>query len=200
MVTKVPAVMTAADVAKDAEVVHLTGNETIQGTKSFSTQPVLPQKITLGTAVPTTSGTSIDFTGIPNWVKRITVILNLVSTNGASIPQVQIGSGSFDTTGYNSVASTTGTGVATATSTTGIIVHGGGAGGAAATVSGHLVLTHVGSNVWTASFIGAAGTAGTACCIGGAAKTLAGVLDRVRLTTVNGTDVFDAGVANILYE
>ena len=29
---------------------------------------------------------------------------------------------------------------------------------------------------------------------------LAGALDRVRITTVNGTDTFDAGSINILYE
>ena len=29
---------------------------------------------------------------------------------------------------------------------------------------------------------------------------LAGTLDRVRITTVNGTDTFDAGSINILYE
>jgi hypothetical protein len=31
-------------------------------------------------------------------------------------------------------------------------------------------------------------------------KTLAGTLDRIRITTVNGTDTFDAGQINILYE
>jgi hypothetical protein len=31
-------------------------------------------------------------------------------------------------------------------------------------------------------------------------KTLSGALDRIRITTVNGTDTFDAGTINILYE
>jgi hypothetical protein len=31
-------------------------------------------------------------------------------------------------------------------------------------------------------------------------KTLAGTLDRVSITTSNGTDAFDAGSINILYE
>ena len=47
-----------------------------------------------GTAVASTSGTSIDFTGIPSWVKRITVMFNGVSTSGTSFKQIQIGSGS----------------------------------------------------------------------------------------------------------
>jgi hypothetical protein len=32
------------------------------------------------------------------------------------------------------------------------------------------------------------------------AKPLSATLDRVRITTVNGTDTFDAGSINILYE
>ena len=39
---------------------------------------------TLMTAQNTTSGTSIDFTGIPSWVKRITVMFQGVSTTGSS--------------------------------------------------------------------------------------------------------------------
>jgi hypothetical protein len=31
-------------------------------------------------------------------------------------------------------------------------------------------------------------------------KTLSGTLDRVRITTANCTDAFDAGIINILYE
>ena len=34
----------------------------------------------------------------------------------------------------------------------------------------------------------------------GGSIALGGVLDRIRITTVNGTDVFDAGSINILYE
>jgi hypothetical protein len=30
--------------------------------------------------------------------------------------------------------------------------------------------------------------------------SLSGALDRIRLTTVNGTDTFDAGSVNIIYE
>ena len=44
-----------------------------------------------GTAVASTSGTSVDFTSIPSWVKRITVMFNGVSTSGTSNPLVQLG-------------------------------------------------------------------------------------------------------------
>ncbi len=36
------------------------------------------------TAQNSTSGTSIDFTGIPGWTKKITVMLNAVSQSGTS--------------------------------------------------------------------------------------------------------------------
>jgi hypothetical protein len=36
--------------------------------------------------------------------------------------------------------------------------------------------------------------------IGTGSLALGGTLDRVRITTVNGTDTFDAGSINIMYE
>jgi hypothetical protein len=54
-------------------------------------------------------------------------------------------------------------------------------------------------NIWAASV--AAGSPASNCCVfGGGSVTLSGTLDRVRITTVNGTDTFDAGTINILYE
>ena len=65
--------------------------------------------IVSGTAQNSTSGTAIDFTGIPSWVKRITVMFNGVSTNGTSNLLLQIGAGSVTTSGYNSQAWTANT-------------------------------------------------------------------------------------------
>lgn len=157
-------------------------------------------RLTLGTAQNSTSGTSIDFTGIPSWAKRVTVILSGVSTNGSSIPMVRLGAGSIETTGYDSVASSIGTGVATNISTAGFLLNGGGAGGSAAVKSGLMTICNVSGNTWAVSFTGSSGQAGQASCVAGGTKTLAGALDRVRITTVNGTDTFDAGSINILYE
>jgi hypothetical protein len=155
--------------------------------------------ISSGTAVASTSGTSIDFTGIPSWVKRITVMLSQVSTNGTSIPQIQIGSGSVDTTGYLSGGAfvTTAAGVAATTATSGFIIYSNSAG---ASLPGSIVLSLLGSNIWVAQGVvfQATSTANVAQTAG--TKTLSGALDRVRITTVNGTDTFDAGSINILYE
>ena len=146
------------------------------------------------TAVASTSGTSIDFTSIPSWVRRITVMLSGVSTNGTSNILVQIGAGSVANTGYNSTASSFSTSV---NSTAGFILTG--AITAATSQSGIATVTTLGSNVWVAS----SGLAFSNSSIGNTAGgnvTLSGTLDRVRITTVNGTDTFDAGTINILYE
>jgi len=152
-----------------------------------------------GTAQASTSGTSIDFTSIPSWVKRITVILNGVSTNGSSNPQIQIGAGSIDTSSYISFSSFQGTATTASYSlTTGFSFGGQGAGNI---IYGNLVLTLIGSNTWIQSFSGGLNGSGTAYALsGGGSKALSGTLDRLRITTVNGTDTFDAGSINILYE
>ena len=63
----------------------------------------MAQKLTLATAQNTTSGTAIDFTGIPSWAKQITIAFDGVSTTGVNGYLVQIGtSGGIETTGYAS--------------------------------------------------------------------------------------------------
>ena len=154
------------------------------------------------TAQATTSGTSKDFTGIPSWAKRITIMLAGFSTNGAgtSAPQVQLGtSGGLETTGYLSAASVTLTSNTTGatSSTTGLLVTTGLAN--ATVINGSLVLTKLDGNTWVSS--GALGSQNAAASYSaGGSKTLSGVLDRIRFTTVNGTDAFDAGSVNVLYE
>lgn len=151
--------------------------------------------IVSGTAVASTSGTSIDFTGIPSWVKRITVMFNGVSTNGTSLKQVQIGSGSVVTTGYTSTGVAVGSTSAVTSATTGFIIN---ANAATDLLSGQMVLTLVSGNIWVCSYTLKEFT--NYCLIGGGDITLSGTLDRVRITTVNGTDTFDAGSINILWE
>lgn len=150
----------------------------------------------LGTAQATTSGTAIDFTSIPSWVKRITVIFAGVSTNGSSSLQLQLGSGTFSTSGYISSGGLypTATGI---NSTTGILIEG--VGAAASTRVGSMILNLVSGNTWVGS--GTTGSNHAGIIANGAGSiSLSGTLDRIRLTTVNGTDTFDAGSVNILYE
>ena len=149
--------------------------------------------LTSGTAVASTSGTSIDFTGIPSWAKRVTVMFSGVSTNGASLPQVQIGSGTIDATGYVCTYSAIGT--STSSMTTGVGIA---SALAAKSIVGILIFTQLTGNTWVASLLGHVNTGQMVAAT--TSKTLSGTLDRVRITTVNGTDTFDAGSINIMYE
>jgi len=165
-------------------------NPTFSGTASGTV-------LVSGTAVASTSGTNIDFTGIPSWVKRITVMLNGVSTTGSSDFRFQIGNGSVVTTGYaayyqyftgstlnNSGTVTNGFPAATSTSSD--------------SKNGSVVLTNFSGNTWIAT--GMINNSASQASLPMGAITLSGTLDRIRITTVNGTDTFDAGSINILYE
>lgn len=151
------------------------------------------------TSVATTSGTSKDFTGIPSWAKRITVMLSGVSTNGTSQPVIQIGtSAGITTTGYatNTTSITSGANLTTAY-TNGWQFY---SSLASNIVSANLVLTLLdpATNLWTASGLFHVNIPGIIIMAG--TKALPGTLDRVRLTTTGGTDSFDAGSVNIFYE
>jgi hypothetical protein len=148
-----------------------------------------------GTAVASTSGTSIDFTSLPSWVKRITVMFNQVSTNGSSNILVQIGAGSVTSSGYVGgawSANTTNTGA-----TTGFLVVG--INASTRINNGVMTISSMGSNTWAESVV-TFDTLGNNGGNGAGVVSLSGTLDRVRITTVNGTDAFDAGSVNILYE
>ena len=165
------------------------------GTLSFASRSQLVR----ATEVVTTSGTSIDFTSIPSWVKRVTVMINGVGTNGSSVLLVQLGdSGGVETTGYlGSVAVAVTGSTAATTSTAGFpLVDSFASGGV---LAGALTVFNVSGNDWVSSWAGAR-TDFASGFAGAGTKTLSATLDRVRITTANGTDTFDAGSINILYE
>ena len=161
---------------------------------------LIESTITSGTAVASTSGTSINFTGIPAGVKRITVMFNSVSTSGTSVVLVQLGTGAtptYTTTGY--LGSGSSIGVGTALYTTGFgfgSTHTG-----AAILNGSFVLSLLSSatNTWAGN--GATGNSNiSGMYVSAGVISLAAVLTAVRITTVNGTDAFDAGSINIMWE
>jgi len=155
--------------------------------------------ITSGTAVASTSGTSIDFTSIPSWVKRITVMFSDVSTNGSSEYLIQIGtSAGIQTTNYLGQATYVGAGVAGVNFSSGFLVRSDDSNEVS-----HGLATLCLLNSATGLFVMSYATGHSNenyMAIGAGSKTLSGTLDRVRITTVNGTDTFDAGSINILYE
>jgi hypothetical protein len=173
-------------------------NATFAGTVTLPTGTIYP--IVPSTAVASTSGTSIDFTSIPSWVERITIMFQGVSTNGSSITQIQLGtSGGIVTSSY------LGSGFIAADANTPAIVNmssgflTSGFGAAGYVRHGSIVISNITGNSWVAHGItGQSDSTRINMC--GGSISLSGTLDRVRITTVNGTDTFDAGSINILYE
>jgi hypothetical protein len=149
--------------------------------------------ITVGTAQASTSGTSIDFTGIPSWVKRITVMFQGVSINGANNFLIQLGTSSGPiTSGY--ISSSVGGG--SATSTAGFIIA---ENTASESLIGQCVISIYSTSSWVASGVFTRSSSATIKTNAGQ-LTGAGTIDRIRITSGNGTDTFDAGSINILYE
>jgi hypothetical protein len=172
---------------------------TINGSAGVTTNSgAVYDSLQRGTAV-TASGTSVDFTSIPSWVRRITVMFNATSLNASGAIIVQVGSGSFSTSGYsgaygyyqNAGASvlftlTLGFGAFLSQNASNIQV-------------GILTITNVSGNNWISSMNGTNTDSGVGYG-GNGTIALGGVLDRVRITTVAGTATFDAGTINIIYE
>jgi hypothetical protein len=188
--------VTNAKLASDIDASKLTtGTLPIARIADAAVTPAkLSQPLTLATAQNTTSGTSIDFTGIPSWAKRITVIFNQVSLSGSSSILVQIGSGSVQTSSY--LSGSHGTNNSGITGTAGFVIV---VATAPAEVVGTMQINNYGSNGWASSHQ-AYLVATTVSVVGGGTTGLSGALDRVRITTVNGTDTFDGGSINIAYE
>ena len=154
-----------------------------------------------GTAVASTSGTSIDFTSIPSWVKRVTVMMNVVKTNGAYAPQIQLGtSGGIQTTNYlGSIIGTFGTIQLPGTGFNTYQNSSWSANVSQGIASYVLTLIDPTNNIWVCNGALGANNAGGAVSITVGSKTLSGALTQVRIT-MDGTVAFTAGTINILYE
>lgn len=178
-----------------------TGTSTPQGVGTVNVGGIYRADVEIFPSVKPTSvsasGTSVDFTSIPSWVKQITVSLSGISTNGTSVIIVQLGdSGGVEPTNY--LGSVVAPGTATVNLTSGFAISNDNA--AAALWHGSMIITNIdGSNGWAAiSNFGKSDSAAFRSMAG--TKTLSAALDRIRLTTAGGADTFDAGSINILYE
>lgn len=148
------------------------------------------------------SGTAVSFTGIPSWVKRISIQFVGISTNGTSPIIIQIGdSGGFETSGYLGAASGIAGAVTTSLYTDGFGIYNTAGGAATDILHGRVVLEleDTANFTWVAS-VHLSKSDNAFTCNGSGSKSLTAALDRVRITTQGGTDTFDAGAFNILYE
>ena len=164
--------------------------------------PTFGSTITARIAVPYTSFTTStynDFTDIPPWVKRITVMFDGLSFNTTGFSLIQVGTGGspqiseYLSTGfsYNSFPAQSATNgfVADQSSANAVTRH------------GHMTICNMTGNTWTYSGVilaGASAAKFVQCSAG--VVTLGGVLDMIRITSNTGTATFDAGTINILYE
>ena len=175
------------------------------GSGTLSWQTVATSNITYSTAQATTSGTAVDFTGIPNNARRITLMFDQISFDTSTNWQIQLGdSAGFETSGYwasngyafyNATADSTGY-------QTGFVF---GYTSVDFGTSGRMVIENLTGNTWVANAITACGnvnsaTTSWATFMSAGVKTLSDTLTQVRLTTISGTSTFDNGQVNLMYE
>lgn len=159
----------------------------------------LAPRMQLMTAQNSTSGTSIAFTGIPSWAKKIIILFDGVSTNGTSILQVQVLTASGPiTTGYSGSSTLLDSAVGYSTYSAGFL-ESNEAEMTSFSRRGKYELINIDSNNWVETHHVSSNTA-IAQVIGAGSISLTEALTGVRITTVNGTDTFDAGQINVLYE
>ncbi len=164
-----------------------TGTITVNGASS---------NIVQSTAVATTSGTTVVLsTSIPSWAKRITVMVMGLSTTGSSQIMVQLGTaGGYQASSYQGASNDGGT---PSSYTNGFSFAPGVAG--TTTWAGNMIICNANGNTWTESHV-IAGANNNYLGYGGGQIALSGTCTSIRLATLNGTDTFDAGSVNILYE
>lgn len=159
----------------------------------------LAQPFTLNAAIPTTSGTSQNFSSIPAWVNEITLEFFGVSLSGAADHLlVQLGTGGVPTTsGYIGSAVYATSGTSNLSSTAGLPLASGAAGNAAHTWSGSVTIGRISATEW--QMTGSVGFGG-AMLLSAGSVTLPGQLDYVRLTTIAGSATFDGGKVNLSFK
>lgn len=159
-------------------------------------------QFSLSAAQSTTSGTAVDFTAIPSWAKRITILFKDVSTNGTAQVGVQLGTSSgIQSTGYaysatysNSAGAAGGAGSANAAAFLTTFT------GTGQARTGALLLHLASANTWCASGNLGDYSSGAATVSVAGVVQLGATLDRLRITTANGSDAFDNGSVTLLIE
>lgn len=191
-------VVVAPTYASDVEAAARTEAAKVLSPATFSAA-----NIVMGTAVATTSGTAIDFTGIPTWAKRVNLMFTEVSTAGTSNLILRLGGSSgIETAGYLGASSYAGNAVPSAalSHSAGFLLSG---------ISNVAVYSYSGvvtfslrdeaSTIWCVSGMLASTDSARVTNIAGY-KSITGSLASIRLTTIGGVDAFDAGTINISWE
>lgn len=162
--------------------------------------PIWRDKFGNSAVIATTSGSAIDFTGIPSSASRITMFVDDVGTSGSSPLLVQGGSGAIETSAYSSTGSAIQGTAAGATGTASGFQLSNTDGGATWVRRGVVVLVKKpGTNTWElTSTLSVSGAANDRTEFAAGRKTFSGVLDRIRLSISSGA--FSTGSVAISWE
>lgn len=197
-----------------ADLVHISGTESITGAKTFTVSPIVPAGATAGAAVnksqldaavldaakaktvgikATPSGTAVTFSSAdgtepPSWATELTLHFVGVSAAGANPVFFQIGNVTVQAAGYvsGSTFAQSGQAIGGTSSTTSFALAG---QSSANTYTGSITLTNTSGNTWVVSGAGSFENSGATWTIGGRV-TLSGPLNILR---VGASDGFDAG-------
>jgi hypothetical protein len=147
--------------------------------------------------VSASGNTSVDFSSLPSWINTLTVMFRNIRTVSNDNILVQLGTSSgFTTSGYVSTSiDFDGSGGVAANSTAGLLVK---LNPGSNIVNGTMIIAYTGSNAWVNNHTMSNNT--NIMTVGGGTIALGGTLDRVRITTVSGTDPFDSGTINVSYQ
>jgi hypothetical protein len=150
----------------------------------------------------TASGTTVSFTGIPSWVRRVTVNFYNVSTSSTSIPGIQLGtSGGITTSGYTA-GYQYGSSAAYGNVTSLLPIYHTGSSGTGIALSTVMILNLVdtSTNKWVTQGVTVQSVGGGSLTQWGGSIALSGALSQLRAIMVNTTDTFSAGTINVMYE
>jgi len=192
-------VIKTGDSATIAATFHGNSATTFNGSVYIGGGATPVNPLTLGTANTSVSGGTVIVHGsIPTWARRVTIMYSALSTNGISPIVIQLATGgTFKTSGYLGAA-------AVIEGATGYTVGFGiGNSNVSSTDSQHgsltLNLLDPATNTWIAGGT-AARSDGVEAGLTSGAVSLTGALDSIRFTTIGGTDLFDVGMTNIMWE
>lgn len=187
--------------ATTQNIVTVASNGIVNFPVGSTVQGVSAQRLELRAPV-LASNRTVDFTFIPDWAKRITVLFASISTNSTFPVIVQLGDSSgVKTTGYlgsySFVSSGGGNEAAVLSSGFGLSFN----SGAADIRHGTMTLVSLGTDgvSWVASATSALSN-GASVGSGAGSVALTTRLTTVRVTTTGTTDAFDSGSLSILIE
>jgi hypothetical protein len=188
--------------AEDGSLLLSRGNMEAEGDLILKVNPdnSVTMDLDLGRTAPIAASGQVGDIYIPGKSKRITVLVSELSTNGTSVPIIQLGTLlGVENSGYIGSASTISGDTTTTNHATGFLFSGSPVL-VTSTFSGAVTLSKIdNSNTWVCS--GVLGLSnGPATIVTAGAKQLGGDLSTVRLTTVSGTEAFDNGKISVIYE